>query len=296
MNIHQLEYFIAVAENKSFTKAGSQFFISQTAITQQIKQLEEELGCQLIDRSTRPLSLTIAGKTFLKESKSIINQLGIAINKTKESVNVAEGALKIGFLKGFERSDFSNTLAKFHHLYPNTIITLYRMSSDELSQELKNGNLDAIITWDNENFYKQDNFYSRVFNKIPLIVAMYKNHPLAKKDKLTRFDLQNENLIYMSRTSNNDQFAESYYLNIYYESGICPNILFSSSDFESILMMVASEQGISVMPEYCTNKLSNADNLVFRPLTGEKEFEIVSFVYRKDNPNIELINKLDEMI
>ena len=66
MNISQIKYFIAVAETKSFTKAGQQNYISQTAISQQMQLLEDELGCKLIDRSIRPLKLTNAGKTFLK--------------------------------------------------------------------------------------------------------------------------------------------------------------------------------------------------------------------------------------
>ena len=79
MNINQLKYFIAVAESQSFTKAAHQYYISQTAITQQIHALEEQLGVSLIDRTTRPISLTSAGNVFLTEAKLIVNRMNTAV-------------------------------------------------------------------------------------------------------------------------------------------------------------------------------------------------------------------------
>ena len=78
MNRNQLKYFVAAAESRSFTKAAEQFYISQTAITQQIRLLEETLGCPLFDRSTRPVSLTPAGTIFLREAKGILERMSRA--------------------------------------------------------------------------------------------------------------------------------------------------------------------------------------------------------------------------
>ena len=72
MNRNQLRYFVAAAEHRSFTKAAEQYYISQTAVTQQIQQLEQSLGCELFDRSTRPVSLTSAGSAFLQDAKAIL--------------------------------------------------------------------------------------------------------------------------------------------------------------------------------------------------------------------------------
>ena len=72
MNRNQLKYFVAAAEHRSFTKAAEQFYLTQTAITQQIRLLEESLGCELFDRSTRPVRLTPAGQVFLLEARAIL--------------------------------------------------------------------------------------------------------------------------------------------------------------------------------------------------------------------------------
>ena len=78
MNRNQLRYFVSAAEHRSFTKAAEQYYISQTAVTQQIQQLEQTLGCELFDRSTRPVSLTSAGKSFLLDAKAILERMSRA--------------------------------------------------------------------------------------------------------------------------------------------------------------------------------------------------------------------------
>ena len=104
MNRNQLRYFVAAAESRSFTKAADQFFISQTAVTQQIRLLEEMLGCPLFDRSTRPVSLTPAGKAFLTEAKAILERMDQAIDRAHGASTGLSGSLRIGYLKGYEQS------------------------------------------------------------------------------------------------------------------------------------------------------------------------------------------------
>lgn len=84
MNLNQLKYFVTLAETQSFTKTAEQYYISQTAVTQQIKALEQTLGCSLLDRSTRPASLTPAGSVFLLEAKAILERMNHAISRTQD--------------------------------------------------------------------------------------------------------------------------------------------------------------------------------------------------------------------
>ena len=118
MNINQLKYFIAVAETESFTKAAEGFFISQTAITQQIRSLEETIGIKLIDRSTRPISLTPGGKVFLREAKAILNHMDIAVTRSQEASTGLSGTLRIGYTKGYEQSRLPRLLRDFRREYP----------------------------------------------------------------------------------------------------------------------------------------------------------------------------------
>ena len=138
MNLNQIKYFVAVAEQRSFTKAAVQYYLSQTAITQQVHALEKSIGLQLIDRNTRPISLTPAGKVFLNEAKAILERMDAALLKTREASTGIVGTLRIGYTKGYERSRLVNHLRSFHHDYPGILVTCHRCDTDTLAAGLLN--------------------------------------------------------------------------------------------------------------------------------------------------------------
>ena len=123
MNLNQLKYFVAVAEYRSFTKAAEQYFLTQTAITQQIQKLEDTVGVQLIDRKTRPISLTPMGQVLLREAREILMRMDHAIRRTQEAATGITGTLRVGYTKGYEHSDLTVKLRQFHQEYPNVLIT-----------------------------------------------------------------------------------------------------------------------------------------------------------------------------
>lgn len=295
MNQNQLKYFVAAAETRSFSKAAEQFFISQTAITQQIKLLESELGAQLFDRSTRPVALTPAGRTFLVEAKAILERMRRSRDLVHDSAVGMSGILRIGYLRGYERSDLSSRVQKFHYGNPNILATFYRASSDVLAAGILNDEYDIIFTWDSTNLKQNPGVEYRVMEQAGLVVALYNRHPLAQRSMIDRRELASESIIFMSPSAANDSYGDSYFMNLYYEAGFKPNILARTPDTESVLMMVAAEEGISILPDYCTTKLYHAENLSFVPLTGENETEEIISVWKKDNGNPALQRFIDFM-
>ena len=146
MNLNQLKYFVAVAEHRSFTKAANQCYLSQTAITQQIHTLEGSMGLRLFDRNSRPVTLTPAGKVFLREAKAVLERMETAVSKAKEASTGLVGTLRIGYTKGYERSNLSDRLRAFHREFPNILLTCYRCDTDMLAAGLLNGEYDLIFT------------------------------------------------------------------------------------------------------------------------------------------------------
>ena len=136
MNRNQLRYFVAAAESQSFTKAAEQFYISQTAITQQVHLLEEMLGCSLFDRGTRPVSLTPAGKIFLIEARAILDRMSQAADRVHDASTGLTGSLRVGYLRGYERSDLSVLMRRFHRQNSNVLISFYRCTTDALAAGL----------------------------------------------------------------------------------------------------------------------------------------------------------------
>lgn len=297
MNLNQLRYFVSVAELKSFTKAAVNHYISQTAITQQIHALEENIGVRLLDRNSRPVSLTPAGKVFLKEAREILGRMDAALLHTREASTGLEGELRLGYTKGYEHSDLPKHLRRFHHEYPNVLISCYRHDTDKLAAGLLSGDYDIIFTWDSTNIHQEETLSLRLFERVPLRVALYANHPLARKKQLSRKDLKQENILFMSPSGTGDSFGDAHYIRLYQQAGYQPNILLRSSDMESILMMVAAEEGISIVPEYTHAWNIGTENVVFVPLSGEEEHEEILIAWRKndDNPVLEhFIQKLSE--
>lgn len=283
MNLNQLKYFVAVAEHQSFTKAATQYYISQTAITQQIHALEETIGLELIDRSTRPISLTPGGQVFLTEARAILKHMDMAVWRTREASTGLMGNLRVGFTKGYEQSDLPRRLRDFHREFPNILITCYRDDTDALAAGLLNMEYDIIFTWDSTNIRQEDHLQIRLVEKVPLFVAMYTGHPLARRSSLSREELKGETILFMSPSSNGDSFGDAYYVQLYQKAGYQPNILLRTSDYESIMMMIAAEQAICIVPEYCIGKLRSVENVVFCPLRGEEETEEILAVWHEKN-------------
>ena len=296
MNINQLKYFIAVAEYRSFTKAANQYYISQTAITQQVQALEETMDVQLIDRTRRPITLTPAGNVFLGEAKAILERMNAAIGRVRDASTGLVGSLRVGYTKGYERSNLSNLLRAFHQEYPNILITCCRCDTDTLAAGLLNGDYDIIFTWDSTNILEEGQVDHRLVERVPLVVALYAGHPLSGRHTLNRKELRGESILYMSPSGRDDSFGDSRFMELYRKAGYQPDILFRSSDAESVLMMVAAEEGISILPSYVTSKLKDADNLVFIPLIGEEEYEEIIAVWKKENPGQALLRFLPRIV
>lgn len=295
MNLNQLRYFVSTASCRSFTQAAERHFMTQTAITQQVKALEDELGLELIDRRHRPIELTPAGKTFYMEAKAILSRVDEAVAKAQEASSGAVGTIRIGYEKGYERSDLSDRLRAFHHAFPNILFTCIRADTDRLARGLLSDELDIIFSWDSTNLRSNEAIGCRLDMRSQLSAALYSGHHLAARSSLLREELKDETILYMTPSSEGDSFGDAYYMQLYERAGYQPHILLKSSDIESLLMMVAAEEGITILPFYSVEKLVNADNLVFIPLEGDEEYEDIHMLWKRGHSNAALKCFLDFM-
>ncbi|MBQ3459213.1 MAG: LysR family transcriptional regulator [Solobacterium sp.] len=288
MNINQLRYFISVSNARSFSAAAEENYITQTAMTQQIKALEESMGCQLINRSTRPITLTAAGQSFLKDARSILARLDEAMVRAAEASSGISGSLRIGYIKGYERSALSDTLRSFHRQLPNVLLTCYRDTSDRLASGLQNDEYDIIFTWDSTRLQISPEYQALPIEKARLTAVLYASHPLGGREYLDRTDLRNEPLIYMSPSERIDNHGDALFMELYHKAGYQPQIVCRSTDVESILIMVAAEEGISIVPDYCVKKITDAEGLVFVDMRGDQEVEQIDALWKKRNDNVAL--------
>ncbi len=291
MTINQLKYFVTAANCLNFTEAGRQHFISQTAITQHIQSLEDQLGVKLFTREKKKVFLTPAGKVFLEEARAILERTRIAVEKTEKAANGAAGTLNIGYVKGMENSGIGTTIKKFHEHYPNIDFSLYR-----------NAHLDLIMQLDKDEI---DIAFSIVFPNavIPgyevrrigiqrLYAVLYPTHPFANQKSIRRSDLKNEQFI-LTRFFDNKN-AETYHTpKLFVESGYLPNTIATSTDPETIQLLVSTGIGISIVAEHAVTYVRQSDDLVFLPMEGEGEYLDMIVFWKKENENPALLRFID---
>ena len=283
MQIRQLEYFVAVSEHLNFTKAARQFYISQTAVTQQIKALEQELGADLFIRSNRHVELTPAGKTFLEDARAIIKRTQDAMIRARQADTVFTGNLNIGFVKGYEKTNFSDLLADFHIRYPNISLAFTRENVAELYDGILDRSLDVIINlrYSTDDLEDMD---CRVIRQYPLLAVMPASHPLSHRASIKRSELKGYPLVDIKK--NDNRYGENTtILKAFTSAGFLPNVQYVSDDIETSILAVAAGLGYALLPSYITDALTLREKVIAVPIEGEEKLMTIIAAWHKKNEN-----------
>lgn len=289
MNSRQLEYFLAVARELNFTKAAESMFVSQTAVTQQIKVLEEQLGVSLFERTKRKVVLTPAGKVFQNEAKGILNRMDMAKQRTREASSGFTGTLDIGFTVGIGNTGISDRIQAFNQKYPNISMKFRNFSPSMLLKQLKDGEVDlAIMPLFEEKFYAGVQ-YKKVYTN-NLVAVLPKKHVLAQNQYVNWKELRDENLI-LAATPNSEIGEDKGIVESFLRLGYKPNVVYNIEDVETIFFMVSANMGVTILPEYMAIPLETRGRLTAVPFGGmEAQIDIIAgWVPGRDNPSLERI-------
>ena len=152
MLLKQMKYFITVVDLHSFTEAAEQCFISQSAISQQIKALEKELGVRLFERSKRQFSLTAAGEYFYRHGKVLLDEIEDFKEETIRRGEDQELNLTIGYPKNFSTNELLETIVEFKRIYPEVNISVVSGTHEELFELLVDHRIDMKISEQRRTF------------------------------------------------------------------------------------------------------------------------------------------------
>lgn len=290
MNTNQLQYFIAVAENRSFTKAAQQFYISQTAVTQQIKALEEQLGVELFTRTKHKVDLTPAGRYFFSESKFIIRRLLEATEQARLLARGISGSLRIGWINGFEQTELPLWIGKFHQDHPKISLQFHRDSAIHLYDRLQKQELDLVfnIRFDADR-YKNIEYIP--IHEYPVVAVLPPDHPLARKATLVRNDLQGESFI-LVRQGYGNLSERQQAIRRFITDCIDYGQIHYANDIETILLMISAGFGITFLPEYTLSAVKEY-HLQAIPIDGVSVTADIIAAWDKenDNPSLEILKK-----
>ncbi len=286
MNLKQMEYFVAAAEQLNFTRAARQCFISQTAMTLQIQSLEEKVGVPLFVRDKHHVELTAAGKVYLKEARVILIRAEEAAKLARTAAEGVYGELTIGFIRGYEQSRFSETLRSFREAYPHISIHLVRENMTTLYKLLEDGTCDVVF---NLSQFTQsfEDLEHRFLKRYPMMAVLYPGHILSGENHLQYRDLAREDFIIMQPKGRSNDEAEEVLI-CYNRGGFIPNIILREQEVQTVLLEVSAGFGIAILPEYAVRYYRNARNLVIVPLVredGSAEQLDLEIGWKRENKN-----------
>ncbi|WP_445400608.1 DNA-binding transcriptional regulator HcaR [Zobellella sp. An-6] len=276
MELRHLRYFVTVAEELSFSKAASRLYTSQPSLSQQIKDLETELGVKLFNRTKRKVELTEEGEVFLRETRLTLAQAEKAVSITRQVAQAKAFRLAIGFVPVAEMNVFPHILPAFRILYPDLSVELKSLNNQQQIERLRNGELDITFTRDDVQDEEIDSF---LILKEPLKFLVPKNHPLAAYKVVPVRMLDHQDFIIVNPSESLPlynlilAFAEQNHIHL--------NIVQQADNILLNINLVNIGMGCSILPTYITP--IGQENVVLRPLEPELPLIGLYANYRKDN-------------
>lgn len=235
MLLRQIEYLQAVIENGNFYLAAEQCNVSQSAISQQIKKLEGELGVKLLERHNRTFSLTPAGEHFYRKSLIISGDLKQLVRETKKIADNDNAILRIGYYKGYHGNELSEAIALFSEKYPAVDVEITVGSHEELYRAMENGSVDLAINDQRRAF--SDAYHNEVLAESKIYIELSAKNPLSKLSTLEVEDLKNTPcILVINQTGQKEE--QDYYEKII---GLQGDFLFADTVQEARLKIITGQ-------------------------------------------------------
>ena len=288
MSIQRLPIFLSAAEHLNFTKAAEEHCISQTAVSQQIKQLESELGFQLFIRGKRGVSLTPAGNEYYRQCKKLISQYQTAVTQSRKVAGGNEDSITIGYAGAYELWNTTKLIKCFAKSYPDPHIDFRFASNEVLLEELSSGKIDLAVICE-FGVELSDWLASKELSNERCVLMISSNHPLAKQEYIDPHDLTDLPIV-LNRAQDNKTTADQI-LQMYSQLHMSGNKRYYIDDFYSLAMCVSSGLAVSVVPE--TMEEMGIRGLSFVPIKNFQPRARTMLVYPKETQNVAVRSLLD---
>lgn len=281
MELRHLRYFTAVAGLRSFTLAARQLNISQSGVSGQIRDLEQELRVPLLRRTKRDVALTPEGIVFLAEAKEILERAERAMQLTLHASAGQTGKLTVGLCGPVTAPFLPKLIRQFRKSSPGVSLAVRERAPAEQIKALLDMEIDIAFARSIPAGMKQFVSQELLFRE-PAIIALAKDHPLARAESIAVRDLVDQPLILYGREGSPDVFDAI--LTMCRKAHFSPRIADTPSSWHSVLTMVESGEGVGVVPR-CVRHLRGND-IVFRPLSGVGcRFDAI-VAWRRHDPGI----------
>src|SRR6266404_920305 len=250
MELRHLRYFCAVAENQGFSRSARLLHVSQSAISEQISDLEREIGVPLLIRGQQKIKLTPHGEIFLTEARKVLSASDRAVEMAQRSARGEIGTLTIGFFTGGTATLIPKIIRAFRRLHPGVRVSLAEMSPTVQSEALVNGTIDIGFTRPLSPPFDIQ-LRSELLYFDSLMAVLPKDHPLAPGPVDVRA-LAGERFVICARESSQALFDKI--IALCEEASFSPRIVNTSPAWSSVVMLVQAGEGIAILPNNLQQK------------------------------------------
>ena len=292
MELRHLRYFVAVAEEGSLTLAAERrLHTAQPSLSRQIRDLEYEVGAQLIIRSAHGIELTAAGRVFLDHARIALAQVDAAREAARRAAQPAKLSFALGFLTGKEIDWLPEAIRLLRDELPSIEITVSSQYSPDLADALVRGKLDVAFL---RREARATDLMFKVVDTEPFVVVLPGDHRLASREAINPHDMVGETFIAVSNTAPVGRKVVDDYLK---RSGIDIKPDHEADHLAMAMSLVASTRGVALLPAYARNLLPSS--LTSRPLQGDVPTIDLVVGYSKTNtsPILKLfLSRTDDLI
>jgi DNA-binding transcriptional LysR family regulator len=283
MQIDQLRYFVAVAGELHFRRAAERLHISQPPLSFHIKALEQEVGTQLLNRSTRQVSLTEAGAAFLVRAKRILADVAEAAEEVKRISTGQSGSLRIGFtISTSFHPFFCDSVFRYRRAYPEVMVKLSEFVSERQIDVLLEGRLDVGFL--RGRFDQVAGLTMNALTREALVLALHRSHPLASKLRVSPSSLRTEPFISYPANAGVGIYRQIFAL--CERAGFEPRVIQEALEPSVIMGLVAAGLGVAIVPS-SVQSIGIAD-IVFVPLDDPEAVATLYVAHRSndDSPRV----------
>lgn len=276
MELRHLRYFVAVAEELHFNRAAERLHMAQPPLSQQIKQLEGELGVELFDRRTkRQVQLTEAGQVFLQATYRILAQVDQAIRDTQRAGQGETGTLIVGFTSTVVYDVLPTILSQYRQQFPNVNLVLQELTTTQQEEAFQNHQIEVGFC---HPPLKDEQLELEAILQENLVVALPESHPLAHETMIPIWSLANESFVLFPR-----HLGPGFYdqiVSFCHQANFSPNVVQEAVQLQTIIGLVSANMGIAFVPASLQN-LQRA-GVVYKPLQGQPPHVEIAIAWRPD--------------
>jgi len=275
MNLRDLEYLLAVEEERHFHRAADRCFVSQPTLSGQLKKLEQELGVQLVERNNRQVRMTEAGRAVTEQARRVLNEARAIKSIAQTFHDPMKGELQVGLIPTVAPYLLPVIMPLLKKQYPELKLWLHEQQTAVLLNKLRNAELDLLILAlpvETDEFEELDLFSEAFW------LAASRNEPLAKKKSIGIADLQDREMLLLEE----GHCLRGQALEVCFSAGARESSGFRATSLETLRHMVGEGMGMTLIPELAVPKRHlRTDPVCYFPFKNPKPSRRIGMLFRK---------------